>query len=582
MDADLRRLEAYYRSRGYAAAVLGEPVVRVGKRQTGRWDLWGRMRGFRQSLSIEIPVVEGPKFRLRSVGSKGNAKRAAKAVADIIGAIKVPSTYDSTRLARVREKILGALGQAGYGLAGVLLEQSTDWAERSVDAMYVIDAGQPVLVRRIRFAGNTIIPEKFLRRELTIQEGEVFDALRLDESVDRLNRSGLVEEMSRSDVLLQPGGDPGTLDILLKIREPARQGLFLTGGDRDLGGPYLGILYSAFDLLGVGDRLAVELDGGAGQSNFLLDLVVRRLLGTPFTLALSGFYRMTNVRIAGLVPDLEDVAGLFSSGSRGAGLSGTYPLSRHAKAGIGASLRRSHSGTEHQYSTSLTAVEIAPVFHFDSTMGRGPRKRGQSLFLRHGWVGTPMPFQPRSSTNRFQYSRHVDDPWSSGRNSLAFRFQGALVRTKRGSALPLAERFFPGAETARGFTAGGLTPRAGTPAAASPAGADSVLGFSAEYRIPLAKACSSAAFVDIGWSRLGSERASELGQGSKLVAATNRLLRASIGGELRLPLPILHQSGRLIFSWNPMRLDRVVQKSADPIRLADPKTSLRFTLGGIF
>ena len=67
--------------------------------------------------------------------------------------------------------------------------------------------------------------------------------------------------------------------------------------------------------------------------------------------------------------------------------------------------------------------------------------------------------------------------------------------------------------------------------------------------------------------------------GSKVISTTNRVLRASVGGEFRLQLPVLGQPGRLIFSWNPLRLDQLISGLSSPLRLADPRGSIRFALG---
>jgi outer membrane protein assembly factor BamA len=152
--------------------------------------------------------------------------------------------------------------------------------------------------------------------------------------------------------------------------------------------------------------------------------------------------------------------------------------------------------------------------------------------------------------------------------------------------VPLApeRRLFPGDEILRGFGRGGMTPLAeasGPGAGPAPAGADSVCGASIEYRVPIRGSLSGSVFADVGWSGL-SRRTSGLDPGLHVIPETDRLLRASVGGELRLQLPVLQRPGRLIFSWNPLRLDRLIQSAGSPLRLADPRGAVRFALGDIF
>ncbi len=99
--------------------------------------------------------------------------------------------------------------------------------------------------------------------------------------------------------------------------------------------------------------------------------------------------------------------------------------------------------------------------------------------------------------------------------------------------------------------------------------------------MPLHGPLSTAAFVDLGWTRLSSRSASEVSSGTVILDQTNRLLRMSVGGELRLELPVVHQPARFIFAWNPLRLDTWID-GVKPQRLADPRKAFKFALGNVF
>ena len=53
-------------------------------------------------------------------------------------------------------------------------------------------------------------------------------------------------------------------------------------------------------------------------------------------------------------------------------------------------------------------------------------------------------------------------------------------------------------------------------------------------------------------------------------------------GELRVLIPGVRQPARLIFSWNPLRLDVDLREGFKSRRLADRRTSFRFASGGVF
>jgi outer membrane protein insertion porin family len=589
LAADLEGLRRYYQSRGFAAARIGTPQVTARAFPRRWWMLLPKFGGTRQKLALLIPVTEGPGYRLVSVAAQGSAKAAAAPVAEIIASIPSPGSYDYHLLDAQRQKIVDALGHAGYGLAQVELEQSINDDTRTVSALYKIDAGNPVAIGQIRFEGNTRLRGKFLRREVVAREGEVFDSAKLDESIKRLNRSGMIKDVQRSDVALAMNEKTEFLDITFKIKEKDRQGIYGTGGTGGVGGGYLGILYTAFDLLGLGESLSLQIDGGASQSNMLLNILGTRFLGLPFNLGLSVFHRLTNYNVASVMPDATDLIHVLKHRSTGMGLSGAYPVTSKIQVGLSTQFEHRTISEENSAGGILQTnvqnrIELAPVFALDATKGAGPEMRGARFAFVNSWGGATKPWSVDSVAQSIRFSEHVGDPFTKGRNSFAAGFQAAVIRPRSGVPLTLDRRFYPGDEIVRGFPRGGLTPWAypsDTETSPSPLGADTVLGFSLGYRIPIQGPLSAAAFVDLGWSKI-SKKNLDASPASSLIEATNGLLRGSLGGELRLQLPKIRQPGRLIFSWNFLRLSALIQGKSGLLRLADPRTTIHFALGDRF
>jgi outer membrane protein assembly factor BamA len=322
----------------------------------------------------------------------------------------------------------------------------------------------------------------------------------------------------------------------------------------------------------------------------LLDVVGSRFLGLPFTLGLSVFHRLTSYNVASIVPNTGDLVRLLRQRSTGMRLSGAYPVTSKIRAGLSSQFERlalsgnlSDEGSGAQTSVQ-NRTEIAPSLSIDSATGIGPGTRGARFSFVNSWGGSTFLRTIDSTAQSLRFSRYINDPFTNGRNSFAFRFQGAVTRPRNNLPLTLDRRFYPGDEIARGFKRGSLSPWAyltDAQASPTPAGADTVLAFSTEYRIPIQGPLSAAVFVDLGWSSL-SKRNADSNNGLRLINETNKLLRASVGGELRMQLPIIHLPGRLIFSWNPLRLDRLIQGFSSPLRLADPRGSIHFALGDLF
>lgn len=220
----------------------------------------------------------------------------------------------------------------------------------------------------------------------------------------------------------------------------------------------------------------------------------------------------------------------------------------------------------------------------DASHDTGRDRLDAATSVSGGWLGGNENLL-RSSV---EYSRLQADPLSSLRNSWAFRGYLAGVSSTRGD-LPLHARYFPGDTLVRGFRAGELAPyalvlssgSAGAPAfrAGSP-GANLVGAVNTEYRIPIVPRTEAAAFFDAGsgWllpNWLGPNRPALLG-------ATNGVLRASTGIELRWQVPGVGQTLRIHYALNLLRLRRsILLPDGSLFRPPDRHSALGWALGSL-
>ncbi len=228
---------------------------------------------------------------------------------------------------------------------------------------------------------------------------------------------------------------------------------------------------------------------------------------------------------------------------------------------------------------------LQPALILDSRVEETRPGGGLQLSYMPAWSAAA-PFSAIDTMQQAAQLRiHRRYPLTHGRNEVAFKFVAAVTRPLGSGPLPLERRLYPDDRLVRGFPHGALSAWSYDPALSDssmqlqPSGADTVLGLSSEYRVPIHGRLSGAAFLDFGWTGL-TQRDTE--GTPAILSKTNRLLRASTGGELRLLIPGLNQPARLIFSWNPLRLNSAFLGSSGIRSLADPRRSIRFALGNVF
>jgi outer membrane protein assembly factor BamA len=109
----------------------------------------------------------------------------------------------------------------------------------AVVASTSVDRGPSYRVGRIDFAGNHDFSDAALRRNLLLDEGQVFDEYLLRKSVARLNQSRRFEPLSERDVAVRTDVAAGVADVRIRIRERKRGAWNLSGpvGPASFAGP---------------------------------------------------------------------------------------------------------------------------------------------------------------------------------------------------------------------------------------------------------------------------------------------------------------------------------------------------------
>jgi hypothetical protein len=99
--------------------------------------------------------------------------------------------------------------------------------------------GKPYRVGRIDFLGSHHYGDATLRRNFLLDEGDLFDELRLRRSVARLNRTGLFDNIDEKSVIVQPDEKTGYANITVRIAERKRSAWNISGpvGPMSLAGP---------------------------------------------------------------------------------------------------------------------------------------------------------------------------------------------------------------------------------------------------------------------------------------------------------------------------------------------------------
>jgi outer membrane protein insertion porin family len=355
LEVDLRRVQFYMRSKGYLQARTGEPRVEgVGPRRTGFFLPLPLLSSVDEGLRVTVPVTEGKLYRIGSIKIEGNSIYSEQVITNVIG-LKPGDVANGERIGKALQedlkKAYGAQGfiQYEYDVEPTFKDSPQNPKEGIVDFKFTITEGKQFTLRRLEFLGNTFTRDNVLRREILVNEGDVYNQRNFEISVLRLNQLGFFDPLdAERDADFRTDDEEANVDINLKVTERGRQQISFNGGISGIGGSFFGLEYSTNNLFGRGETLSFNLAYGNRQRSFQFSFTEPYIRNRPITAGFSlftysqkffgeGTFLSQNVEaqqgLLGSSLDFLNVSeeNLFTRNSTGASVFASAPLSEFMK-----------------------------------------------------------------------------------------------------------------------------------------------------------------------------------------------------------------------------------------------------------
>ena len=288
LDEDAERVRQAYRDRGYFKALTSEPVTKI--RDTAGINPLTLRPSHGKKIDILIPIEEGQRYRLGGITFSNNKAVTNTKVLRAQFALKDGEYFNSTLFSKGLQQLQKAYGQLGYinfvGSPVPRIDQAKNLVYLDIDCQ----EGKAFHVSRIEFQGNTITRDKVIRRELLLEEGQVYNSQLWDLSLLRLNQLNYFERLTaEGDSESRQNADEGTVDLLLKLKEKGKNSIGLNGGVSGLSGTFIGLNYETNNFLGLGETLSVVANIGDLSRNLTFGFTEPYLRNKPISLGFQVF-----------------------------------------------------------------------------------------------------------------------------------------------------------------------------------------------------------------------------------------------------------------------------------------------------
>jgi outer membrane protein insertion porin family len=297
LDYDLRNVDNYMRSKGYLQARHGEPRVEgVGPRRTGFPILpLPFLSSVDEGLRVTVPIVEGRIYRIGEMKIEGNSIFSEDAIRGYIGLNK-GDVANGEKIGKALfenlKKVYGSQGFIEYTAepTPTFKDNPQKPDEGIVDFVITIEEGKQFSLRRLEFIGNTFTRDNVLRREVLLNEGDIYNQNAWEYSIIKLNQLGYFDPIDKDkDADFKTNEEEATVDLNLKVTERGRQQISFNGGLSGIGGSFFGLEYSTNNLLGRGEILSLNISAGNRQKYLQFSFTEPYINNRPITAGFSLF-----------------------------------------------------------------------------------------------------------------------------------------------------------------------------------------------------------------------------------------------------------------------------------------------------
>jgi outer membrane protein insertion porin family len=565
LDEDKSRVQVFYQEHGYFTARVTESMVTM--RQTGGQGMHIPLIHPNKpgtDADVSITVEEGKLYHLNNITFTGvKFFRTPEALMTPLFQMAKGDVFSTAKLRKGLENMRKLYGD--FGFIDFVAEPSFEPMADSglMDMSLSVDEGHQFFVRRIDFSGNLTTRDKIIRRQLLIDEGQIFNNRLWELSILRLNQLGYFEPLKAEEAAdIKRDTKTNTVDITLKVKERGRNSIQLNGGVSGVAGSFIGASYSTANFLGLGETLSLSSQLGTRlrevRFGFTEPYFLDHAVQTGFTLYIQR-YNYNQAQEASILAGTNLISYYNSLGTQNLlnyiqnGYGGTifvsYPLKRSfARLGLTYGYNISNVKTLTTAATnyfdyidfegvggpnSLTGIRtstITPSYTYNSVNNPINPSGGRSLYFALAFSSSDLggnvnTIQPTFDAKYFR-------PGLKKGHVIGMHLSVRFLTGYGGKVAPPFTRYFMGGENdVRGFNIWTISPivflpsdvatiqvynndgtlktQKGVPVTMTvpsyqvtfPGGDTSVVG-NFEYRIPIVGPVTLALFADVGIDRL--------------------------------------------------------------------------------
>jgi outer membrane protein insertion porin family len=427
-------LQGLYYDRGYLYVKFGRAAIELSPD--------------RRFIFITLPIEEGEPYDIGKVDLAGDLLEPKEKLLELV-ATRNGQRFSKSILQRDLQILADVYKDKGYAYANVTPDTDVHAENKTVDINFNFQKGNLVTIEKIEVVGNNKTRDKVIRREMRINEGDLYSGTGIRFSKARVTALGYFDSV---DINTRRGSadDKMVLDVTVKekLTGTFQIGFGFTGGESFFGQAQL----SQNNLLGYGHTASLSFQISSLRQLFQLSYLDPYFLDTAWTASVD-LYR-SELLFSGF--DRRAIGGSLTAGYElfeDFRFFGTYTLEGVDVIPIG----RSAELLRNQFTAGRTS-SLRLSFNYD--------KRDNRLFPTSGHLESASAEFATSllgSQNLFQRYRLIERRYKPLFWGLVFKLNLSLGYIRATDPLnhpvAISEKFFAGGiNSIRGYTLRSISP----------------------------------------------------------------------------------------------------------------------------
>ncbi len=263
---DIMLISELYMNNGYINFKIADPKVEITPDK--------------KALNVLVSMTEGEKFSTGQIDFRGDLLESKEELGKRLK-MKTGEVFSRGALRQEVFALTDLYADKGYAFANVNPITTINSAKKLIDIAFDFEKGEKVYIDRINISGNSKTRDKVLRREIRVNEGELYSATGLKKSKQNLMNLGFFEEAT---IATSKGKEDNKLNLDVNVKEKATGTFSIGGGYSSLDGFVGQGSVQQTNLFGYGLKSNASVSIGGKSSTYSVGLTDPYFLDTKWSL----------------------------------------------------------------------------------------------------------------------------------------------------------------------------------------------------------------------------------------------------------------------------------------------------------